>query len=709
MTVEQDLDRVGALMSGRTTVTVIRSLVVVSAMLAAVSTGVALVIDPGGWWEYGGGYNLALSVFLGGFVWLIVGKQPRNKVMWAMASVAFAAGLYSSSFLAALIDGIDYTANVPPADMSTAAAWFLMVALSASFVAILAQPTFCLLLFPDGKLPSPRWRWVGWLAGAGIGLAVLANAWEYRPWNTSLPNDDAPLIALGTMIAIAAGVLSLGALVTRFRSSSGESRDQFKWIVWGAAILLPAMVAAVIVGNHNSSLSAGLATVGGGVMIAAYGIAVGKYRLFDVDLVISRTVVVAGLAGFITLVYAVVVGAAGLLLGGATPLPLSVAATVVVAVAFQPVRQRMTRWADRLVYGERATPYEVMSRFSARMRDVVSPEDLIPQMAQLLTLGTSAKRATVWMKEDGGLRPVANWPADEAVPAPVRQTGADFRIPDVDHLAMVEHDGQILGAVTVTMPGHESLTSSQARLVDDVASQAGLVLRNARLTADLVDTIEQLRTSRQRLVAVQDEERRRLERDLHDGAQQQIVAIKTKVALAKRFSEQGDEARASELLDQVMEDTSEAVESLRDLAHGIYPPLLEAQGLGSALRARARKAPISVAVEADDVGRYSPEVEAAVYFCVLEAIQNAIKYSGSDRVDVRLHQVADRLIFEVSDRGRGFDPGAGVRGRGLVNMADRLDALGGELVVNSSPGNGTTVRGSLSSPVVGDQVARASA
>ena len=425
----------------------------------------------------------------------------------------------------------------------------------------------------------------------------------------------------------------------------------------------------------------------GVVFLGSYGIAVGKYRLFDIDLVISRTVVLAGLVGFITVVYAAVVGGVGLLFGSGTgtTLPLSIAATVMVAVAFQPLRIRMRRWADRLVYGERATPYDVLSSFSERMRDAVATEDVIPQMARLLTAGTGARPAIVWLKSGDELQPIAVWPEDDAALAPVRANDGEPSIPGADHLALVEHDGELLGAITVTMPRGEAMTATEERLVNDVAAQAGLVLRNARL-------IQELRSSRQRLVAAQDAERRRLERNLHDGAQQQLVALKIKLGLARRID---DTTRRDEMLGALMEDADDAIHSLRDLAHGIYPPLLEAEGLQAALAAQAAKAPLAVAVTANGLGRYSADVEAAVYFCVLEAIQNIVKYAKAGSARLTITAANGRLIFEVADDGTGFDSRTQPPGRGLINMADRLEALGGALEIRSTPGQGTTIRGSL--------------
>jgi signal transduction histidine kinase len=234
------------------------------------------------------------------------------------------------------------------------------------------------------------------------------------------------------------------------------------------------------------------------------------------------------------------------------------------------------------------------------------------------------------------------------------------------------------------------VSPSDEKLVEDLASQAGLVLRNVRL-------IEELRASRQRLVAAQDEERRRLERNLHDGAQQQLVALSVKLRLAEQLAER-DPARSTAMLAELRDDTNDALDNLRDLARGIYPPLLADKGLAEALRGQARKAAVPVEVDPDGVGRYPQEIEAAVYFCCLEALQNVAKYARASTVTVRLGTENGDLTFEVSDDGDGFDPVTTPRGAGMQNMADRLEALGGRLRVRSAPGTGTTISGIVSAP-----------
>jgi signal transduction histidine kinase len=301
---------------------------------------------------------------------------------------------------------------------------------------------------------------------------------------------------------------------------------------------------------------------------------------------------------------------------------------------------------------------------------------------------TGAERARVWIRVRGELRPAAVWPAEAFPGAPLRSDADRLpAFPQDERAFPVSHQGELLGALSLTTSRREPLNSTQEKLVSDLAGQAGLILRNVRL-------IEELRASRQRLVTAQDLERRRLERDIHDGAQQQLVALAVKLRLARTLAGR-DTERAQSLLDQLQGETQEALENLRDLARGVYPPLLVDRGLAAALEAQARKVPFPVQVEPNGVGRYPPDAEATAYFCVLEALQNAAKYAKASRAVVRVSEEDGRLVFSVSDDGVGFDVGRSSSGTGLQNMADRMEALGGSIEIVSSPGAGTTVNGRI--------------
>jgi len=322
------------------------------------------------------------------------------------------------------------------------------------------------------------------------------------------------------------------------------------------------------------------------------------------------------------------------------------------------------------------------------MAETYSTEDVLPRMAQVLANGTGAEVARVWLRVGNELRAEAESPPDASPAAPLPATdGALLEFPAGEHAVDVRHQGELLGALSVRMPPDDPMTPARERLVRDLASQAGLVLRNVGL-------IEELKASRQRLVAAQDEERRKIERNIHDGAQQQLVALSVQLKLAEAMVGT-DPNREREMLSRLQSATTDALEDLRDLARGIYPPLLADKGLVAALESQARKSPVPVHVESAHVGRYPPDVESAVYFCTLEALQNVAKYANAPNARVRLTQSNGELAFEVRDEGAGFDPATTGHGTGLQGMADRLAALGGTLQLTSSPGGGTVVRGTV--------------
>jgi signal transduction histidine kinase len=283
-------------------------------------------------------------------------------------------------------------------------------------------------------------------------------------------------------------------------------------------------------------------------------------------------------------------------------------------------------------------------------------------------------------------RPCWCWHWQELRPPSRASRLRTLREPHVPRLARMRRRGTASGARRCSRVNR----TAGSKLIYDLAAQAGLVLRNVRL-------IEELRASRQRIVSAQDARAKTLERNIHDGAQQQLVALKVKLGLVQRMVEQ-DPVRAQSLLSDLQVEAGEALEGLRDLARGIYPPLLADRGLFEALSAQARKSPLPVDVQGNGIVRYAQDAEAAIYFCCLEALQNAAKYSEATRVLVRLSSEAGAVRFTVQDDGAGFDPSRTPRGAGLQNMADRLEALGGTLEVSSRPGDGTAVTGRIPTP-----------
>jgi signal transduction histidine kinase len=644
--------------------------------------------------------GVAGVMFIGGFATvgaLLVWKRPGNPIGWLMSATGATYALATTAVLVLQFAAARVWGNW--------LGWLFFF--GVGFV------VFVLLLFPTGSLPSRRWRPVAWAVGIAMVAWALGNS--FAPVSTSSGSPSplglagpagrvfAFLGGVGGPLLVVAGLAAIVSLAFRYRRAGSVEREQLKWLVYAGGLIAAAAVAVTLIGSigpgGNAVNNLQNATSSGAVALVpiAIGIAVFRYHLYDIDVVINKTLVYGSLAVFITGVYvAIVVGIGSLAQRGARPsLGLSIAATAVVAIAFQPVRAWVQRLANRLVYGRRATPYQVLADFAGRMAGAYAAEDLLPQMARILAEGTAATRADVWLKSGEVFHDGAAWPAG-APPLPAaRATAADGpAYAAADRILAVRYQGEVLGALSVAKRPGESLTPTEDRLLADLAGQAGLVLKNAGLREQLLARLEEIQASRQRLVAAQDSERRRIERNIHDGAQQQLVALAIKLSITESMIGTDTDGER-EMLAELRADAAGAVEDLRDLARGIYPPLLASRGLTAALSAQAQKAPVPASVTASGVGRYPQEVEAAVYFCVLEALQNMAKYAGASRAEVKLAASRHDLRFEVTDDGAGFDPGTKAYGTGLQGMTDRLHAHGGSLEVRSAPGAGTTVTGRL--------------
>jgi signal transduction histidine kinase len=558
---------------------------------------------------------------------------------------------------------------------------------------------FLFLLFPTGHLSSERWRPLAWICFALLLLApasmlVFATTIWDRPFTDfqdavsggGAATTVAAVLVVGSVVGVVLALFAAAvSLIARFRRSVGEERLQLKWFVTAAAVLAVAFCVQTFADTSTTELVFDSAVV---LLVASIAVAILRYHLYDIDVLLGKAIVYGLLGAFITVVYVVVVVVIGAIFGPTEGLALI--ATAIVAVAAHPVRERARHAANRFVYGNRATPYEVLSGFSESVAAAYAGEDILPRMARLLAEGTGATRATVWLRVRSELRPDATWPTESA-PAPPRPLvdGGLPSFPDETAAVAVRHDDELLGALTVSKPPRDPVRPEEEKLIAELGVQAGLVLNNFRL-------IEDLRSSRQRLVAAQDEERRRLERNLHDGAQQHLVALAVKVRLAESLIGKDDEQRRA--LQAIEDDAREALDNLRETARGIYPPLLADQGLQPALQAQVRRTPLPVTFEFDGVERYPPDVEAAIYFFVLEALQNVAKYADASSVTIRLREWEGDIDVSVIDDGRGFDPEATPLGMGLQNMSDRLAALGGRLEIKSVPGRGTNVFGRVPIP-----------
>ena len=623
---------------------------------------------------------------------LVVWSQPRNLVGWLLIATAFAATfLISPKLYAGLAIDLGWT-WLPAPDWIYWIGQFSWVAVFQLFLVLLP------LYYPDGRLPGRRWRVLLWASGLMVLIAfITALDPASAPTGVANPMGIASLAGVSNLLFLPFFVVFLGtslaavlSLVLRYRRGNPQDRQQLKWLMAAAALLLLAFALQFLVPAFQNDFLIPLAAP---ALPIAVGIAILRYRLYDIDFIINKALVYGGLAAVITAVYVLIVINIGALIGGSQRLWLSLLSTALIALAFQPLRQRAQRLANRLVYGRRATPYETLSQFSEHLSETYSHEDILDRMSRILAQGTGAERAEVWVRS--GPRLVlasASPPSTEPVTPVAMQNGTLPPMPR-DTVVPVSHQGELLGALAVNKKRGENLNAVEQKLITDLAGQAGLVLKNVGLNRELLARLDDLRASRQRLVSAQDEERRRLERNLHDGAQQHLVALKIKVGLAEAAAE--PESKARPILAQLKQDADEALDNLRELARGIYPPLLASDGLQAALAAHVRRLAVPVELHVDDVPRQSREVEGAVYFCCLEALQNVVKSAEASAVDLYISTENSMLTFRVEDDGKGFDPGTVTQGSGLQNMRDRLEALGGSLDVRSAPGRGTTVVGKV--------------
>jgi signal transduction histidine kinase len=695
-----------------------------AATLVVAAAGLALMVwdwstpVPGGFFGVRG-FSGLFAVSFGGVGALLTWRRPGHRVGWVFA----AAGMVGAVDFASFEYGL--AASAGRGLLFGEYVGWLQLWIWVPFVALITVYLF--LLFPAGRPPGPRWRLVSWMAGGFVAIAITGLALTPGPDRPNLPGLRNPFGVAPASVPSTAAVAGLAGLVgcavlaawslySRARRGPAVERQQIRWLAYSgclvALVLVPAVSLSLTAGIPGR-IAAGALLVAVMTMPVAVAVAVLKYRLYDLDIVVRKTVVAALVAGAFTAIYALVVVAAGAVTGRPGSSPLTFAAAALAAVLLQPVRVRAGRLADRLVYGRRASPYEVLSEFSGQVAGTYSVADVLPQMAAMVGEATGAERAEVWMRTAGAEHLAAAWPARAppvalpggpaaapapgGVAAPLMVSGSppaspSAVAPEADmtqngraHVFEVDHQGERLGSLRVTSSLREPLTPAGERLVQAVAGQAGLVLRNAGL-------VEDLRSSRQRLVAAADQARRGLERNLHDGAQQQLVALRISLGLARQVMQSSPEEAAG-LLAQTEHQAEEALAELRELARGIYPPLLADLGLPAALQAQAGKAALPVTVEAPALCRYPQEIEAALYFCVLEALQNVAKYAHASAARVTLCHDSQHLTFTVTDDGTGFDPATTPMGTGLQGMTDRLAALGGTLDITSIPGHGTKITG----------------
>ena len=574
-----------------------------------------------------------------------------------------------------------------------------------------------LLGLPDGSCRLGRFAiGAGYLLGTGLGIVL----WTRRP--------TLPLWPIGLELLVALGVGAIGSQ-RRYTRSSGLERQRMQWFGWAAALTVEILLVALAMRGLWEWPTRYPLVVVVSLLPIAVAVVMGGTRRFAarIDRILAHTVSLAGLTGIVVVVYLVIVlglGQGPSSHGERSLLVYSMVAAAVASLLYGPARQRLGQAANRIVYGEREAPDTVLRTFGSRLSRAIPMDELLLQVAESLRKTLALSAAEVWTGSGGRLErtisvpdvPVTRLALNEEERSVVARAGVtgtawlevwlpamlEGRRDSILRVAPTTHSGQVLGLiVAVRPPGGDQFTTDDDTMLTELARQVALALHNVELDSALQESLEEVRrqadelqASRARIVAASDAARRQIERNLHDGAQQHLVALAVNVRLARKLAETDAEA-AFELLDQLGIDLQDAVQELRALAHGIYPPLLIDRGLEEALRAAAGRAALETAVVATDLHRYSPETEAAAYFCCMEALQNAGKHAGQgSTATVKVWEDEGRLFFEVSDNGAGFEmKGAAGKGAGFVNMSDRVGAVGGTLNVESTPGQGTTISG----------------
>jgi signal transduction histidine kinase len=424
-------------------------------------------------------------------------------------------------------------------------------------------------------------------------------------------------------------------------------------------------------------------------------IAILRDRLLDVDLLLRRSLVYGVLWVGIAAAYVGIAAALGIAAGERLPVAVAVVLTVIATLLFQPARRRLERIADRWVFGERLSGYELLARFGASLEETFDPGELSERLAEAVRRGLRVRWARVLVHRPAGGTRLLD---PQAAAGIARET-------DAEPAASVQmsHAGEPVGVIEVGPKEDGELTAEDHELLATLARQAAIAIRNANLASELSVRLEEigrqaeeLTASRTRIVQAQDAERRRIERNIHDGVQQELVALIAKLRLARNQLGR-DPGVAYGTLAELQEEAGHVLEDLRELARGIHPSVLSDHGLVEAIEARAARLPLDVRVEADAearAGRFAHEIEGAAYFVISEALANVLKHASATQVDVHVAVEGKRLVVEVRDDGTGFERSE-VDGSGLENLRDRMEALGGRLVVSSRPGHGTRITARL--------------
>lgn len=628
-------------------------------------------------------------------------RRPGNPLGWLLLGIGL---LWQASHLSGDLRAVDSIASgdlVP-----RIGAWGQDVLWIPAFSAL----PLLLLLFPTGHLPSRRWRAAPALLGAGAALLVAGVGLRPGPLTSTTIANPLGVVALagwagrlegaGNVMVAAASFAALASLFVRHRSADHTAREQLRWLLLATVVVIASLSAANVLESFGAGpgLLGALRVVPLFLVPMAIGVALLRHRLLDIDLVISRLVVYVLLAaGVVGLYVAVVVGVGGRIGRGEEPsVPLAVLATAAVAVVFDPARRWLQHLANRLVYGARASPYDALASMTRRVGAGFADHTVLDRIARAIADATGGV-GEVWISGGDHLLLAGAANAGAAVGADPRSApalgalGSSTPLTDPpliegrDATFLVRSDRRILGALAVTKGRGDILHAAEERLLADLADSAAVVLDNARL-------VTELRSSRQRLVAAQDDERRRVERDLHDGAQQRLLELALTLRRVERNLANDGGCGAAAILTDAHDQLLQALAELRNLARGIHPAILTEQGLAAAIESLADRSTIDVTLDLDVPCRLVPPIESTAYFVATEALTNVAKHAPGSSAALSARISGPTLVLEVTDDGPG---GADPVGHGLRGLTDRVEAIGGHLEVRSAASGGTIVQAVL--------------
>jgi signal transduction histidine kinase len=605
---------------------------------------------------------------------LLTTRKPEQRISWGFAGTALVWAISAGAYAYALEALVSDPGSLPG---GLGAAWLD----NWLWLPTLVLPiSLLLLVVPDGRLLSPRWRAVliavlGGTALASLGLSGSSTfeLGSSEPIDNPLAFDTTAthiVAAVGFALVTGAVVASLVSFVLRYRHSLGDEHQQLRWI-GGSLVIGVAFGAlgAVTWGVFSSAYI--LYTIALLALPVGTAVAILKYRLYEIDLVVNRALVYGAMTVCVVASYVLVVGAVGATLSDRGDLVLSLAVTGVVAVCFQPLRARVQRLVNGLMYGERDDPYAALARLGRRLESSLGADAVLPTVVE--TIGQTLRLQYVALIFAG---------SDDVAAAFGSADVAPLRLPLV-------HQGVVVGELRLASRGGEQLREADHRLIADLAPQVAAA-------AHAVGLAQELRDARRRLVELREEERRRIRRDLHDGLGPALAGLTFTLDAVHNVAA-SDLERANTLLASATEQTQTMIGDVRRLIYGLRPPALDELGLVDSLRgiaSREMSSATSIVVEAPNALPPLPAaVEVAAYRIVQEALTNVARHARAQSCTVRLSVVPDALRVEIADDGQGI--GERGIGAGLRTMQERAAELGGSCQITSTPGAGTIVAARL--------------